>query len=170
LPDSFHNIVVGGASDVKTNAASGAATLVADTTFDSFSIAPSNKWIRFYGNATNDSIVVGHLVQDIPTTSPTTDFNDLKNGSVFNTEEYTYDEAGHIRSQAIRTITLPYGYKTFKVAQSSSTAAITTNTESIVAQNQIDSMSFKAGNKWIQLAASDANTSGNDTITVAHSL
>lgn len=167
LPDAFHNVVVGGESDVKTNAAAGAATLVADTTFDSFSIAPSNKWIRFYGNATNDSIVVGHLVQDIPTTSPTTDLN---TSGTFATEEYTYDEAGHIRSKAVRTLTLPYNYKTFKVAQSTSTAAITTNTGSIVAQNQIDSMSFVAGNKWIELAAADSNTSGNDTITIAHSL
>lgn len=167
LPDAFHNIVIGGESTETGNATAGSGTLIADTTFDSFSITPSNKWIRLYGNPVNDSIVVGHLVQDIPTTAPITDLN---TSGTFNTEEYTYDEAGHIRSKAVRTLTLPYNYKTFAVAQSANETAITTNTSSIIAQNQADTMKFVAGNKWIQLAASDANTSGNDTITVAHSL
>ena len=167
LPDAFHNIVVGGESTAVINATAGDGTLIADITFDSFSIAPSNKWIRLYGNPVNDSIVVGHLVQDIPTTAPTTDLN---TSGTFKTEEYTYDEAGHIRSKATRTLTLPYNYKTFTVAQSTGIAAITTNTSSIVAQNQVDTMKFAAGNKWIQLAASDSSTSGNDTITIAHSL
>lgn len=167
LPDAFHNIVVGGESAAVINATAGNGTLIADATFDSFSIAPSNKWIRLYGNPVNDSIVIGHLVQDIPTTAPITDLN---TSGTFKTEEYTYDEAGHIRSKATRTLTLPYNYKTFTVAQSTETAAITTNTSSIIAQNQVDIMKFAAGNKWIQLAASDSNTSGNDTITIAHSL
>lgn len=167
LPDSFHNIVVGGESAEVKNGTSGSGTLIADTTFDSFSIVPSNKWIRLYGNPVNDSIVVGHLVQDISTTTPTTDLN---TSGTFNTEEYTYDEAGHIRSKAVRTLTLPYNYKTFIVSQSTNETAITANTSSIIAQNQVDTMKFAAGNKWIQLAASDANTSGNDTITIAHSL
>ena len=167
LPDSFHNIVIGGESTEVKNGTSGSGTLIADTTFDSFSITPSNKWIRLYGNSVNDSIVIGHLVQDISTTTPTTDLN---TSGTFNTEEYTYDEAGHIRSKAVRTLTLPYNYKTFAVAQSSDTKAITTNTSSITAQNQADTMKFVAGNKWIQLAAANSNTSGNDIITVAHSL
>ena len=167
LPDSFHNIVVGGESTEVKNGTSGSGTLIADTTFDTFSITPSNKWIRLYGNPVNDSIVIGHLVQDISTTTPTTDLN---TSGTFNTEEYTYDEAGHIRSKAVRTLTLPYNYKTFAVAQSNDTKAITTNTSSITAQNQADTMKFVAGNKWIQLAAANSNTSGSDTITVAHSL
>lgn len=167
LPDSFHDVVVGKESAAVTNGTGNSVdvTLVADTTFDSFSISPSNKWIRLFGNADNDSIVVGHLVQEIATSTPTTDLNSGE--GTFATEEYTYDEAGHIRSKAVRTLTLPYSYKTLNVAQSASTSSITTNTGSIIAKNQIDSMTFKAGNKWIELAAT---TTGGDAITIAHSL
>lgn len=167
LPDSFHDVVVGKESVAVTNGTGNSVdvTLVADTTFDSFSISPSNKWIRLFGNTDNDSIVVGHLVQEIVTSTPTTDLNSGE--GIFATEEYTYDEAGHIRSKAVRTLTLPYSYKTLNVAQSDSTSSITSNTSSIIAKNQVDSMTFKAGNKWIELAAT---TTGGDAITIAHSL
>jgi hypothetical protein len=105
--------VINGESTEVVNATANNGTLSADTTFDSFSMAPSNKWIRLYGNSINDNITVGHLVQDISTSSPTTDLNFE---GTFKTEEYTYDEAGHIRSKATRTLTLPYSYKTFKVS------------------------------------------------------
>ena len=53
----------------------------------------------------------------------------------FLTEEYTYDEAGHIRSKAVRTLTLPYNYKTIGVAQSDATSEIVSNESSIVAKD-----------------------------------
>ena len=167
LPNSIRNITVGTDSDVTTNAGinTSAVTVEADTTFDTVSFNASNKWIRLAANADSDNITFGHLVQAIPTTTPTTDLN---TSGTFKTEEYTYDEAGHIRSKATRTLTLPYSYKTINVSQSSATTAITINTASIIAANQVDSYTIAAGNKWIQLAATNGDT--GDQITIAHSL
>lgn len=139
------------------------ANLVADNIVDTLSIATGNKWIQTTNDEATDKIIFSHIVQAIPTTTPTTDLN--ANGT-FNTEEYTYDEAGHIRSKAVRTLTLPYNYKTITVNQSDSVNAITTNTSSIVAKDQVDEMQIAAGNKWIQLNADNLS----DTITIAHSL
>ena len=57
-------------------------------------------------------------------------------------------------------------FKTITVAQSSAVTTITTNTDSVIADNNNDTVTFTAGNKWILLAA-NANT---DTITIAHSI
>jgi hypothetical protein len=101
------------------------------------------------------------LVQEIPTETPSTDLN---TEGTFKTEEYTYDEAGHIRSKATRTLTLPYGYKTIKVLNSNAENSISTNSGEIVAANQVDSYTIASGNKWVEMAAADGK------ITVAHSL
>ena len=165
LPNSIHDLEVTGTSTDSDNPAGTDGTIVAGTTFDAVKLNASNKWVRLTADPTNNTITFGHLVQDIETGERTTDLNSF---GTFDTEEYTYDEAGHIRSKHIRTLKLPFNYKTIKVAQSKNEDSITTNTGSIVAETQVDSYTLAAGNKWIELAASDSKT--DDVITIAHSL
>lgn len=165
LPNSIHDLEVTGTSTDSDNPAGTDGTIVAGTTFDTVKLNASNKWVRLTADPTNNTITFGHLVQDIETGKRTTDLNSF---GTFDTEEYTYDEAGHIRSKHIRTLKLPFNYKTIKVAQSKNEDSITTNTGSIVAETQVDSYTLAAGNKWIELAASDSKT--DDVITIAHSL
>lgn len=164
VPYVYKNIALNAQSTAIANAPSdNTNTQSAASTNDTFTFATSNKWIR--AEIKDKMLSYGHLVQTINTSTPTSDLN---TSGTFNTEEYTYDEAGHIRSKAVRTLTLPYNYKTIKVAQSSGVTAITPNTNSIVAANQVDTYTLGAGNKWIQLAATNNDT--GDTITLAHSL
>lgn len=159
VPYVYKNIALNQQSEEVANSPSeNTDTQSAVATNDTFTFATGNKWIR--ADIKDSGLTYGHLVQTIKTSTPTSDLN---NSGTFNTEEYTYDEAGHIRSKAVRTLTLPYNYKTITVAQSTSKAAITPNDESITAQNQADSYTLAAGNKWIQLNAA------NQTVTVAHS-
>ena len=160
VPYVYKNIALNAQSTAITNAPSdNTNTQSAASTNDTFTFATSNKWIR--AEIKDKMLSYGHLVQTINTSTPTSDLN---TSGTFKTEEYTYDEAGHIRSKATRTLTLPYGYKTISVAQSDSVNAITPNTGSTVAANQVDTYTLTAGNKWIQLAAT------NGVVTLAHSL
>lgn len=165
VPHTFKTVKVEKQSTAVVNVSPTAAdtNLVADNIVDTLSIATGNKWIQTTNDEATDKIIFSHIVQAIPITTQTTDLNSR---GTFDTEEYTYDEAGHICSKAVRTLTLPYNYKTIAVAQSDSVNAITANTSSIVAKDQVDEMSMAAGNKWIQLSADNLS----DTITIAHSL
>lgn len=165
VPHNFKTIKIEKQSTAVVNVSPTASdtNLVADNIIDTLNIATGNKWIQTTNDEATDKIIFSHIVQTIPTTTPTTDLN--SNGT-FDTEEYTYDEAGHIRSKAVRTLTLPYNYKTIGVAQSNATSAIVSNESSIIAKDQIDEMTIAAGNKWVQLKADNLS----DTITIAHSL
>jgi hypothetical protein len=134
LPDSIHDLKVTGTSTAVTNPAGTNGTIVADTTFDTVELNASSKWMRLTADPTNDIITFGHLVQNIETGKRTTDLN---NSGTFDTEEYTYDEAGHIRSKYVRTLTLPYGYKTIRVGNNNtdSTMMVRPNGTSIIATN-----------------------------------
>ena len=170
LPNSIRNIKVQGIANEKAvNNLEGTEdfTIEADTTSDTVNLSASNIWIRL--EAKDNDLNFGHLVREIPTSVPKTDLND---SGTFNVEEYTYDDAGHIRSKAVRELTLPFNYKTVGVVNSDpkNENGITINNQQIIAQNQIDSYSLQAGNKWVQLAAANADISGKDTITIAHSL
>lgn len=61
------------------------------------------------------------------------------------------------------------GYGKISLTQSDATSAITTNTTQLVAATYNEAMTLKAGNKWVQFAGTNG-TSGNDVLTVAHSL
>lgn len=165
LPDSIHDLKVTGTSTAVTNPAGTNGTIVADTTFDVVELNASNKWMRLTADPTKDIVTFGHLVQNIETGKRTTDLN---NSGTFDTEEYTYDEAGHIRSKYVRTLTLPYGYKTIRVGNNNtdSTMMVRPNGTSIIATNQVDSYSLNGGNKWIDVAA---GTSENGSyIQISH--
>ena len=165
LPCSIHDLKVTGTSTAISNPDGTNGTIVADTTFDTVELNASNKWIRLTADPATDIITFGHLVQKIETGTRTTDLN---NSGTFDTEEYTYDEAGHIRSKHIRTLTLPYGYKTIRVGNSNtdSTMMVRPNGTEIIATNQVDSYSLNGGNKWINVAA---GTSENGSyIQISH--
>ena len=61
------------------------------------------------------------------------------------------------------------GYGKISLTQSSGTSALTTNTTQLQAATYNEAMTLAAGNKWVQFAGTNG-TSGNDVLTVAHSL
>lgn len=165
VPHNFKTVKIEkqSAAVVNVSPTTSDTNLVADNIIDTLSIATGNKWIQTTNDEATDKVIFSHIVQTIPTTTSTTDLNSK---GTFDTEKYTYDEAGHIRSKDVITLTLPYNYKTVGVTQSDATNAIVTNESSIIAKDQIDEMTIAAGNKWIQLKADNLS----DTITIAHSL
>lgn len=74
--------------------------------------------------------------------------------------DWTYDKAGHITSKREHTYTLPYGYKTIKIANSSSEAtapAMVVEAGQSAGQTQ-DTLNLNASNKWIVLDNAEGNT------------
>lgn len=75
------------------------------------------------------------------------------------------DDMGHVVGHNTHTVTLPFSFKTYHIAeQSDAVADLESNTEAIVADNTQDNLTFASGNKWVKMAA-DAD---KDTITIGH--
>jgi len=49
-------------SEAITNPTGNKNSIVADNNGDTITVGPSNKWIKIFSNATNDSFNIGHLV------------------------------------------------------------------------------------------------------------
>lgn len=166
LPDNFKTVSVIGTSTVIDNSTAGSnGIIVADTLVDTLTLQPGNKWIQLIGDATNDTVTFKHYVNKFTETTATTDNNTLANNTI-STQELTWDEAGHLVGSNKRTYTLPYNFKTFTVSNAgkdevnSATAA----DGSLIAEDQIDEMTFASGNRWMTLIA-DIN---NRKVTLAH--
>ena len=142
LPYGFKTIKVTNDDNTVTN---GASTVVqdgqsADNSQDTLTFSASNKWIKL-DNGTDDTIKVGHLVQNIDT-SDIAGTNINGNGDTITLKDFTIDEAGHVRTYQDHVYTLPYGFKT-----------ITGNNGSLVADNTQDIIAL-SGDNWIQTTAS----------------
>jgi hypothetical protein len=97
----------------------------------------------------------------------------VNNASVptsFKVPYISFDEAGHMTAVSENTVTLPYIFNKVEV-----TTNITENADSlngsaatgenlILADNYNDTLSFKEGNKWINLFANV----NSDSITISH--
>lgn len=158
--------VTTGSSDAVNNLDAVNGSMVADNNEDTLTINSGNTWIKLAASGTSDvaddKLTIGHLVRSIDTSKTVT--TDLNNSGTFVTYELTWDEAGHIRSQTKRTLTLSYNFKTIAISNATAVTDITTNTTSIVADTQVDTATLAAGNKWIRFAGN----AENDTITIAH--
>lgn len=63
------------------------------------------------------------------------------------------DNMGHVVGHNIHTLTLPYNFKGYYIAdQSDSVLDMASGTESIIADKTQDSLTFASGNKWIKFA------------------
>ena len=169
LPYGFKTITTNGRGTSTSENATGTpatANIVADNTQDSLAINSGNKWIRLDTNANNDSITISHDIHNLTTTAKAaSDING--NGDTITIQDILFDEAGHMTANQNHTYTLPYGFKTIKVTNSTAVtdAASTILTAGQIADNTQDTLTFAASNKWIKL---DNNT--DDTIKIGHTV
>lgn len=139
-----------------SSSSASASTSIANNTQDSIAIEPYNKWIQT--QLSDDKLVIAHEVHAINTEKDTTDLNDLKDDKIqneINIPDWDYDAAGHIKKKGEHTYTLPYGFKTINVGNDTteSVAPAQTGIKGETADNTQDSLTFKATNKWIKMAA-----------------
>ena len=106
LPDSIHNIAIGAeaSKDAIKDLESASKTITADDTFDTVTLIPGNIWTKMAAYPADNKIAIGHLVRSIATSTQEIKLN---NHSSFDTYDFTYDEAGHILSKTVNTLTLP---------------------------------------------------------------
>lgn len=81
----------------------------------------------------------------------------------------TSDASGNVTFASSFTNSRDPGYGKIKSgAASSSTDGITANTTTAEAGTYNETITFQAGNKWIQTAANQSTTNGSDTFTIGH--
>lgn len=172
---AIKTITFGAESELATNPQGVKDTIVADNNGDTLTISPSNKWIKIFSSAENDSFTVGHLVQSITDNIGTTDFNSVNVIETFDVDTFTFDEAGHVRSRHKHTYTMPKNFKQVSVATGSNLVSNDVGhvSGSCVADNLTDTLTLYTGNKWINIAANRAGTNTqtqdtNDCITFSH--
>ena len=167
LPDNFKVVEVSEQSTSIENSLNGQkGTIVADNLVDTLTLKSGNKWIQLFGNADDDSVTFRHYVNKFTETTATTDNNVLANNKI-STQELTWDEAGHLIGSNKRTYTLPYNFKTFTVSNNEGKDNVDSATAAdgnLIAENQIDEMTFASGNRWMTLIA-DVNSK---KVTLAH--
>lgn len=168
-------IAFGAESEAITNPQGVKENIVADNNGDTLTVNPSNKWVKIFSSAANDSFTVGHLVQSITDNTGTTDFNNASVTETFDVDTFTFDEAGHVRSRHKHTYTMPKNFKQITIANGSN--AVNNDVGhvpgSCVADNLTDTLTLYTGNKWINIAANRAGTNTqtedtNDCITFSH--
>lgn len=167
LPYGFKFIATSAASDAVTDLEYVADQIAAESTQDTFTIKPANKWIKLSANASDDSITFGHLVQNIDVeASISSNLNVAdnittvtNNNNQINIQDITHDEAGHLRSRKDHIYTLPYGFKfiTTNGTIGDTTTDITSNTNVAIALNTQDTFSIDVGNTWLKTAVDVAN-------------
>lgn len=115
----------------------------------------------------NPTISIIHTKPEtIESTIGTTDLNDRDNDNIA-LQTFVYDDAGHIVAEHNETYTLPYGFKTVSIANSTAETELATNTTAITADNSKDTMTLAAANKWIRFAGTDGTS---NKIEIAHAL
>jgi hypothetical protein len=152
---------------------------VADNTKDTLTINSGNKWTKIANNADSDTLTIAHEVHSFDRGQANTNYglesdkDYVNNASVptsFKVPYVSFDEAGHMTAVSDNTVTLPYIFNKVEV-----TTNTTENTDSlngsaatgenlILADNYNDTLSFKEGNKWINLFANV----NSDSITISH--
>lgn len=131
-----------------------------------------NRWIRLASDGERN-ITFAHYTQT-PKDAPTSiDFNDNTNNiptkESFDTQTVAWDEAGHIKSYVTTTYDLPKGYKRINVISSTEDEEPLVDDAVVVADYTIDEVTFKPGNRWINLAAVDGDKEGNSANSISYS-
>ena len=150
-----------------SSATATATTTIADNTQDSMSIEMANKWLQ--AKFENDKLILGHEIHAIPSVRKTDSNLNTETGANnennINIPDWTYDKAGHITGKHDHYYTLPFSFKTMKVANSTSTsdAANAISAVGQSADSTQDTLTFAASNKWIVL-----DNASDDTIKIGH--
>ena len=127
-----------------------------------------DQWIDF--DTTNDykqpKITIKHNFTKVEDTTSASNNNTTKADTI-NLYTPIVDAKGHVVGKNTETVTLPFGFKTFKAtnnnAETLSQETLATNSD-VVAETTQDSLTLQGKNKWIELTT-DAT---NDSITIAH--
>lgn len=191
----FKTIAIGAESTATADPQGSKNDIVADNNGDTLTISPSNKWVKIFSNADNNSFTIGHLVpESIPNDTRIAanvdinhkadyNFNNNINGfetndgllNKFDVDRFQYDEAGHIIAYHKHTYELPKGFKFIAVNTGHSTD--TDNKAGIgegtcEAGALADTLTLYTGNKWINIAAQRAGTqnNANNCITFSHAI
>lgn len=138
--------------------------------------ANENRWLylNIDDNAATPKITLEHRFTAVTDTTTTSNKNSstgsgLNKGVGGTLKLYTpiVDNMGHVVGKNVETVTLPYDFKTFSFANSSSDSVYDTSSLSandIVADAVSDTFTINGGNKWIHLSTlPDSNT-----LTIAH--
>jgi hypothetical protein len=125
------------------------------------------QWITMHINddILNPKITIHHNYQKVDDKPKTADMNG--NGDTVELYKPIVDKMGHIVGEQNTTLTLPYGFKTIKVANSSAVTAPSTTikTSGQIADNTQDTLTFEATNRWVKF-----DNNSEDIIKVGHLL
>ena len=179
LPEVFKKFTVTAESTGVANMTYAAGTITADNMNDSVTLTPGNKWIHLAvsgtgakGTIDTDTIKIAHEVTAFDDGAANTEYGLLANETIegannsFEIPAFKFDEAGHIRGARTHTLTLPFGFTSFKsVLNTTNNADKTTGTVSTVTPDTMtDEMTFAEGNQWICIDGS----ASNDRFTFSH--
>lgn len=123
---------------------------------------PKDKaWVSYSVDGTNKEIEVIHTFHSVEDTATTKDVNG--NGDTITTYAPIVDNMGHIVGKNVETTTLPFGYKSVEVGDSSTIVGdVAHSSKTLTATNTQDIITFKPSNKWIKMQAD------NKTVSVSH--
>ena len=116
--------------------------------------AAQDNWIETYVEPKIDNPIVHvhHLFNKEDDTASDIDLNTAEEKNTIALYEPMPDETGHITYKNIRTVTLPYGFKTL----------VDDNNDEYVAKNTQDSFRISSKDKWLETEISD------DGISIEH--
>lgn len=194
LPYGYKNITPGASSSAVAEITSNTTSIIADSTQDTLTVAPGNKWVRIAGDNTNDTLTIAHEVHTIDTVAVTNATNlDSGTGTII-IPDLVFDAAGHVTSNKAHTYNLPYTIRNIKIGNSSGISAGSTPTQTegqsdeefaaslrVDATTYNDTLNLNTQNRWITLnrdksnkiitvghaAAGSENTTAGDTTNIA---
>ena len=149
--------------------------LSADSTQDTLTLTPGNKWIQLKLDNESDTFTIAHEVHAVDEIAQSTNLNtdeviSSNDSDKITIQDIKFDTAGHVIQNRNHTYTLPYGFKTIKTNGRSTTeaenATSTPTTANIVADKTQDDLTINSGNKWIRI---DSNASA-DSLTISHDI
>ena len=157
LPNGFKNVaVVNTKSDApeanasKSLASANNTTITADNSQDTFQVITGNRWIRLSAqDGTDNQIIIEHEKHNTTTTTASIDLTSAE-PKVFETKEYSFDDAGHFIGLNTNTISIPNNYGIFTDGINITTASGAQDTITINGDAHI------------------LPTIGKDTLTISH--
>ena len=164
LPYGFKTIVPKAQSIATNNPEVNTNSIVADNTQDALTIASSNKWIRLSGEATSDTLSIGHEVHTFSDNASSGKYygltqdetiSTLDKDNKFEVPSLKFDEAGHITGAQTHTVELPDNFATIDVVLNDANTSnkIIGTKGTIVANSLIDKLTLAEGNRWINIDA-----------------
>ena len=144
--------------------------IVAQNVIDEFEFASQNKWIRLLADETNKTLQIAHLNNNVSMGAETNESLVTTSGNkTFSVvENISFDKAGHVTACNKKVYTVPNGFSTIIVTNSTVNNAVisTINNENISADCTEDTFTIAAGDRWILLNG----TSSSDTLTIGHNV